>query len=108
MSNGSKWAGEAPDNIEILLDVLARYELEPWASYTDNPCASMINPAWRSNNREKKYLPSSQLYHVPVVRFFGNFRKLSHVFNIDTNDLETIYHLKLAMDLNREFYGISA
>jgi hypothetical protein len=69
-SNGSKWAGQAPDHIEKLYEVLQ--------SYTLNPVFEKYGDFWF-------WAPSGD--HQPaMLRFWGNFFELSHVFSIDTND----------------------
>lgn len=80
ISNGSKWAGEKPDTIEDLLNVLDKYVLDPtFESYG--------NFIIKSNNS---------------VKFFGNFLTLSHVFNIVTDELEIINKLSHAINQNQE------
>lgn len=76
-SNGSKWAGEAPDDIDTLIGVLGTHMLERW---TGNPV--------------RKIAPGT-------VRFFGNFHDLSHVFNITTDDPDIIRRLVAAIRANR-------
>lgn len=62
-SNGSKWVGQEPDTIEILIEVLKKEPLNvaQFAAY------GFIN--WPDNSN--------------TVRFFGNFKHVSHVFNIE-------------------------
>ena len=67
-SNGSKWAGQEPDTIETLLDVLAHHPLD-----------NTFEPFFEDG------------------RFFGNFRNLSHVFSIDTDDADVIAQLNSAI-----------
>ena len=68
ISNGSKWAGEDPDTIETLLDVLKEYKLD----YRCRPFIERFNVC-----------PCGEVYH-----FSGNFKNLSHVFSINTNNKE--------------------
>lgn len=76
--NGSKFAGQAPDHLEKLLEVLAVERLD------------------------KHFHP----YVAPSVRepgslsFFGNFANLSHSFCITTNDIAVIEKLTAAIRTN--------
>jgi hypothetical protein len=83
-SNGSKWYGEAPDSIDKLLEVLKENTLDPrFIEYGNFIIAD-----------------------VGSVRFFGNFRDLSHVFNIRTDDPAIIAKLSRAIheNLRRDDY----
>lgn len=107
MSNGSKWAGEEEDDIATLLDVLTKYRLDyerfDNEFYSVNPCHGVLNPnyiAWEKT--EPHYIDGPRMYECDdVYRFFGNFLNLSHVFNIDTNDRETIDSLVKAIEANK-------
>jgi len=77
-SNGSKMAGQAPDSIGELLEVLKR---EPLDRYLFD--GHFITP------------------HGNTVRFFGNFLTVSHVFNIDTDDPDVIQPLTRAIRRNQ-------
>lgn len=70
ISNGSKWAGELPDSIEVLCDVLKREPLNPLFEEYGNFIIAEDDSA--------------------TVRFWGNFLNLSHVFEIDTDDSQLI------------------
>ena len=72
VSNGSKWASQEPDTLETLEDRLKTYELEDW-SYT------------KTNKNGG-------------VEFFGNFKRLSHVFDV------IIYDQKQVTKFRRMFY----
>jgi len=90
-SNGSKWAGQAPDSIEKLLEVLAEYTLDPSFENYGN----FITPdpvAWDT---------LKPLYPAGTVSFFGNFRGISHVFNIDTDEPKIIDALTRAIRANQ-------
>lgn len=107
MSNGSKWAGEEEDDVETLLNVLATYRLDyerfsnSGPFYSADPCTWAHNPEWNWENNVPKYIDGPRLYACDgVVRFFGNFLAVSHVFNIDTNDKPTIDALIAAIDAN--------
>lgn len=84
-SNGSKWAGDEQDSIETLLEVLAGpYVLDRIFECDDDH-------AFIDRDDE-----------TGMVRFFGNFLELSHVFSIDTDEPATIAKLTAAIDANME------
>ncbi|MCX7335482.1 MAG: hypothetical protein NTV85_28525 [Hyphomicrobiales bacterium] len=82
-SNGSKWAGSAQDDIPTLLAVLGREQLDPRFEVKGQPGAF-------AERREGG-----------TWRFFGNFACVSHVFNVESNDPETVRALRLAIIHNR-------
>ena len=89
-SNGSKWAGEAPDSIEKLLDVLGSNVLNRlFENGKGHPFISVCKA------REKWALPG-------VIRFHGNFLNLSHVFSIDTDESALAGKLTEAIYANME------
>jgi hypothetical protein len=58
-------------------------------------------------NGQPKYIDGPRIYAADgVVRFFGNFKDLSHVFTIDTNHQPTIERLKEAIGANLERQGM--
>jgi len=80
-SNGSKFAGEQPDTIETLLQVLKDHPLDR----SFEACGNFIQ-------------------HEPItgnVRFFGNFVTVSHVFSIDSTEADVIQSLTLAIQANQ-------
>lgn len=77
-SNGSKWAGEAPDTVEQLIEVLGSGHALDSARFN-----GFVHPQ-----------PDGS------VQFFGNFADLSHVFNITTDDPEVIDALSKAIAAN--------
>jgi hypothetical protein len=85
VSNGSKWAGEAPDTIETLIEVLKAHMLDPGFS----EYANFIRTTGKGE-----------------VHFFGDFRRLSHVFNIHTDEPKVIARLTRAIreNMRREDY----
>lgn len=90
-SNGSKWAGEQPDNIETLLAVLAEHPLDRvFESY-----GNFVTPNPVNMRGEPVGGPGS-------VSFFGNFHTVSHVFNIDTNDVDVTERLTAAIRENQK------
>jgi len=88
-SNGSKWYGELSDTIEKLLEVLAEEPLDRKFEAYGDFCYSLEDLSGG-------------------VRFFGNFFELSHVFRIDTNDLDLIKKLAAAIDTNKQMPGYAA
>lgn len=81
ISNGSKWAGEAPDSVETLLAVLAEHPLD---------------------RRFEEYGNFIFAYDAQHTRFWGNFFTLSHVFNIDTDEPEMAERLTAAIRANQQ------
>lgn len=79
-SNGSKWCGEAPDTIEDLFHTLQTETLHPMFERFGN----FVEEA-----------PSG------LVRFWGNFATVSHVFQIDTDEPVLICGLTLAIRGNQ-------
>lgn len=86
-SNGSKFAGEPLDTIDQLLTVLANHPL-------DSTFEEYGNFIQRDRSSD-------------TVRYFGNFRTVSHVFSITTDDPRTIRRLSRAIRANqrRPDYG---
>lgn len=78
-SNGSKWAGERPDPLPVLLRVLENYAADP-----------------RRSGSERSILDA-------VQHFRGNFLTLSHVFDITTDEPAIIAQIRplLAKSLKR-------
>lgn len=95
ISNGSKWAGEEPDTIDQLIEVLKVEVLYDGfffkkKEYWDKPEGKkflwvVLCPIYKEDG----------LYH-----FFGNFERVSHVFNIHTDEPEVITKLKVAIMAN--------
>jgi hypothetical protein len=92
-SNGSKWAGDQPDSIEGLIDVLKTQTLNPiFEQYGDFA------------ETDPRFYKSGELCYPDnpgTVHFFGNFYTVSHVFNIDTDDAETIATLRGLIAANK-------
>lgn len=88
ISNGSKWYGEEPDTVEVLLDVLENHPL-------DRVFESYGNFAYRAKNKHDREIMGNS------TRFFGNFLTISHVFNIQTNDNDLITKLCKAIRKNK-------
>ena len=90
-SNGSKWYGQQPDSIERLIEVLSEHTLDP----TFENYGNFITPDPIACNTRKP------LYPEGTYQFFGNFRGVSHVFNIATDEPETIKQLSTAIRANQ-------
>ena len=90
-SNGSKWLGEEPDTIDVLLEVLASRQLDdkfaPFFSDADAP------DFWCHNLNPYKGVKG-------IVHFFGNFATVSYVFSVFTNDPAVIGKLTAAIEKN--------
>jgi hypothetical protein len=78
--NGSKWADEEPDSIDILLQRLETDTLDPKFEHYGN----FVQPEAGG-----------------VVRFFGNFSTVSHAFGIVTDDSVVIDALVAAIKRNQ-------
>jgi len=81
ISNGSKWAGERPDTIDELLTVLEKHPLD------------------RVFEGYGNFIHESNLDNI--VHFWGNFQKLSHVFNVRTDKQGVIEILTQAIRQNQ-------
>ena len=96
LSNGSRWAGEEPDSIENLLEVLRVHPLdrsfEHFGNFVDT------SPQWGPDGTS----PSPYPDNPGVADFFGNFYHLSHGFNIHTDEPEVIALLTKAIRANQE------
>ena len=94
-SNGSKWAGQEPDSIDELLEVLEIHPLdrtfEKYGNFIDK------SPRWGRYGKGPNPYPDNP----GVVIFFGNFYGLSHVFNIHTDEAEVIDRLAKTIRKNR-------
>jgi len=84
-SNGSKWGGEQPDDINALVDVLGNYALD--RTFEDERFGNFVFPHDKQQG---------------ITCFFGNFADLSHVFSIDTDDAEVIARLTTAIRANQQ------
>jgi hypothetical protein len=79
-SNGSKWAGQEPDSIDVLKDRLRNYTLDKSFEDYGNFCY-----------KDKG-----------VYRLFGNFKNLSHVFRIDTDDKALVNEMRRLIKANKK------
>lgn len=80
LSNGSKFAGEKPDPIEVLLERLEKHTLDPTF---------------------EKYGNFAENIGRGAIHFHGNFVDYSHVFSIETNDPEMCAKLTAAIETNK-------
>lgn len=85
--NGSKWAGEAPDSIDVLVRVLSEHTLQ---AHWDG--AALIRDAFPSG------VPDC--YARFTHHFCGNFVEVSHGFSIYSNDPDVIALLLGAVAAN--------
>jgi hypothetical protein len=102
--NGSKWAGDSPDQLSKLLDMLATHPLdrsfENYGNFCSEPRLGVRDedaqgrPIWVDGD----LIYPEQPY---VVRFWGNFHTHSHCFEIDTDDAEVIDALLEAIAANK-------
>lgn len=90
-SNGSKWAGQSPDSVEKLIEVLGLHTLDPRFENYGN-FITLDPVAWDT---------LKPLYPAGTVNFFGNFRGVSHVFSIVTDEPEIIDALTTAIRTNQ-------
>lgn len=95
LSNGSKWAGQNPDSIDTLLGVLDTEMLDPVFEQYHCYQPHRYEPALRSDDSDINRW-------VGAASYFGNFRTVSHVFNIITFDQEVIDALNKAIRKNVE------
>lgn len=90
--NGSKWAGEAPDSVEKLLEVLARETLDPkFERYGD------FGPRVDDAHADEYGIDKRAGMH-----FHGNFLTVSHAFSVVTDDSAVIADLIRAIKANKE------
>lgn len=92
-SNGSKWAGEAPDSIDTLINILKSNTIEELFFST------YVEDNYTRSARKKNHCPISII--DGVGNFFGNFEELSHVFRITSNDPVVIAKLTKAIKANK-------
>ncbi len=100
-SNGSRWAGEDPGDVDELLKMLATHPLdrsfEKYGDFiTENPCQGV-----RSEDGTD-WVDGPRFFEAETTSFSGNFLTYSHVFNIYTNHPETIEALTKAIRANQE------
>lgn len=76
--NGSKWAGEPPDDLETLFDRLKKHKLD------------------------KRFKPFAKTVkgELGQVVFFGNFEDVSHTFSVTTDEPDLIARFIAAIKAN--------
>jgi len=91
-TNGSKWAGEAPDSIDKLIERLSMYTIE-------ERFFSKFQRGYGKDKKRYTLCPISK--EDGMYMFFGNFLEISGVFRIETNDPAVINQLKPAIMNNK-------
>lgn len=96
ISNGSKWAGEQPDSIDKLIEVLeSEHVIEE----------RFFKPFENGHGEDRTYHQFCPINKSEKgegwMKFFGNFENLSHVFEIETNDPEVVENLTKAIKNNK-------
>lgn len=102
--NGSKWAGDEPDPLSVLLDRLENNTLEPsqFDGWNTFELAHRSVHAGYDDNGQSIYADAGPMYpEAPyAVIFGGNFYDYSHGFRIVTDDAEVIEVLNAAIEKN--------
>lgn len=91
-SNGSRWNGEEPATIDQLIDMLRCEAIEDRFFFKKKDRCDSDKFEW------VVFCPISK--DGNNYRFWGNFERVSHVFDIITNDPELIVRLKSAIMAN--------
>lgn len=99
-SNGSKWYGQQPDTIDDLLQVLKEYPLDETFEGYGN-FITEITPEYMAEQNRHGFMKGKD-YLIGCTRFFGNFATLSHVFNITTDEPESVKALTEAIRVNQQ------
>lgn len=95
-SNGSHWAGEDQDTISELLEVLSREPLDSTFERYGNFIYWLGGSNGFENPKSRANAKLQGMFNI-----WGNFRHVSHVFNIETNDRELIRSLGRAICANK-------
>jgi len=90
-SNGSKWAGQAPDSLDELKRRLRENTLDPTFEEYGN-FYTLTSDAWAIVPKEYEPFP----WH-----FWGNFEDVSGVFSVFTCDEETLDELCALIEANK-------
>ena len=90
-NNGSKWAGQEPDSVEVLLKVLEQEPLNKTFEEYGDFCYPLEADFCKKHN-----------YPKGTIAFFGNFFKYSHCFSIRTDELPVIKRLASAIENNKQ------
>ncbi len=108
--NGSKWAGDAPDPLSKLFDMLKQHPLDRfWERNGGLWCLAHGSTfGGRNDKGEQIWLDTGPIYPEQpyTVRFCGNFLTYSHGFSIETDDAEVIeaLHTAIAENMHRPDY----
>ena len=95
IANGSKWAGDTEDPIEVLFERLLKHVLDPrWEECFIHRAYGAIEGGRDASGR-MTFVDTGPIYpDAPgALRFCGNFLEVSAVFTIDTDEPETIERL---------------
>ena len=117
-ANGSKWAGEPVDDLDKLIEVLETEKLEKsffgiFEKREKTADGTVIVSRWSRTpiNENPRWLaPWDNLWPKGTVKFHGNFERVSHVFNITTNEPSVIQVLTEKIKANpgwKEYYHLS-
>ena len=85
ISNGSRWAGQAPATLPELLTVLRDHPVDP--RWRDTACARNV--------------PGRPGF----VCYLGNFADVSHVFHIVTDEADVCATMNAAIRANADRFG---
>jgi hypothetical protein len=102
--NGSKWAGDPPDSLEMLFARLAQHMLDPrLEDVFISPARVGVDAGRDPATGQRMYVDGDPIYpDAPnAVRFCGNFLEVSAGFSIDTDDPELIERLTAAIGANQ-------
>lgn len=90
-------------SLEAVLENLERYQLgRDFGEITHNPCKGVVNEKWdfMSDSSVPHWIDGPRLFESEVTRISGNFVDYSAVFDIWTNDPDTIAALTAAINAN--------
>lgn len=90
LANGSKWMGQSPDPVEVLLEMLSRHTLNPMFETHGNFIIE----------KPPTFIPDGPVEGT-IYGFFGNFYDVSHVFDLYTDETELIHKLITAIRKNQ-------
>lgn len=92
-SNGSKWAGQPQSSIPEIIEILGAWAIEHRFFFKHKQIIDCETGAF-----EWIILcPISKDRETGNYKFFGNFERVSFVFNIETNDIGVIDQMKKAI-----------
>ena len=83
-SNGSKWLGQHPDDLDKLYSMLCDHKL-----------ILHFYPGYEAIDNYEWYR------QLGMIRFHGNFQDISHCFSVDTNDSGVIKMMLGHLTVNR-------